>query len=268
MRAHSAFVALVMAALLCPRPARADECLDASEQGQLSKKDGKYRHAREQFRVCAQSSCPDVVVKDCVGWLEELDAKQPSISVEAKDATGQETSAVVVYVDGVKLADRLEGRAFDVDPGEHLLAFESADKKRIEKRIVLRESEKSRSIVIDFSTLAPSKPATKPPVQRSVTTTSDGGSTGATWWLAGAGVVAMGVGSYFLIAGRSDEKELADSCSPHCAHDDVDAVRNKYRIGGVTLGIGAVVVTAAVIIGLTSSSPSRSGRLQRFGFAF
>lgn len=262
---------MLVASTLCASPAFADECLSSSEAGQLARKDGKYKEARAEFRVCAEKSCPDVVVKDCVAWLEELEAKQPSVLVEARARNGEETGRVAVYVDGEKVADRLEGRPIELDPGEHLLVFESPEKQRIEQRIVVRESEKSRHISVDFSKLARPKPKALPPAEHTpapAPVEPSSGPPAASWWLGAAGIVAMGVGSYFLIAGKSDENDLEKSCSPRCPHDDVDAVRNKYRIGGITLGLGAVIVTASVILGVTSSPPARSGRLERFAITF
>lgn len=228
--------------------AETEACLVASEQGQLARKETKYLHARAQFRSCAQGVCPQAVRRDCAQWLDELDNAQPSVILQARDAAGRDTSAVVVRLDGEPFVDRVDGRALDVDPGEHVFTFASKQGVVLEQRVIVRESEKGRTIVADFSThRSVHVPSSTTSTRRSEERRIPAGS----WALGAVGVVGIGIGSYLLISGRIRESELEAECQPRCPHDDVDAVRRRYWSGGIALGVGGLALGAAVVIALS-----------------
>ena len=75
------------------------------------------------LRACVTPACPRLIRDDCADRLRAVDAAQPAILFEAKDASGAALTAVAVAVDGAPLADHLDGTAVLVDPGSHTFSF-------------------------------------------------------------------------------------------------------------------------------------------------
>jgi hypothetical protein len=102
-RAASTVISMSFVAALWPAPARADttkaQCIEANTKGQDLRRDGKLSMARDQFRVCADPSCPTIVRVDCTKRLDELEGAQPTIIFDARDGSGHDLSAVAVTVD-------------------------------------------------------------------------------------------------------------------------------------------------------------------------
>ena len=66
----------------------------------------------------------------------------PTVVFEAKDAAGAIVFAVKVKMDGDLLAERLQGSALPIDPGEHTFTFEVAGRPSVEKHLMIFEGEK------------------------------------------------------------------------------------------------------------------------------
>jgi hypothetical protein len=79
------------------------------------------------------------------------------------------------------------------------------------------------------------------------------------WILGGVGVVAAGAFAYFAVSGRSQETDLANTCSPRCPSDDVTGLRHSYLAADISWGVGVVSLGAAVLLALRSSGMFRSG---------
>ena len=221
--------------------ARADDkqaCIEAHASGQELRLDRHWMSAAQKFRECSATACPQPVTLDCTRWHEELRASIPSILVAVSTPDGVDTVEVGLMVDGVRVADRLTTTSLDVDPGEHTVRVERSPWAPVEKKIVVREREKDRRIALRFAPLGPPAATAEKPR-----------STFAGWALVGVGVAAAGTGAVFGVLGKVREDELAGSpCGQNgtCAHDDVDAVRRRYWVGGVVGGVGV----AATAVGL------------------
>ena len=127
------------------------ECLSASEASLKLGNDYKLRAERAQLLICASASCPNDIRKECLRRVDEVNLAIPSIVFEAKDAQGNDLSAVKVTMDGELLAERLRGIALPVDPGEHTFRFEVAGKPAIEKQLLIREAQKDRHETISVT---------------------------------------------------------------------------------------------------------------------
>src|SRR5580658_1231325 len=94
---------LVTAALARPLhasdPTTAD-CLSASEASLKLRGEHKLREARGQLLVCASASCPADVRNECVRRVDPVNAAIPTIIFEAKDAAGNDMSAVTITMHG------------------------------------------------------------------------------------------------------------------------------------------------------------------------
>ena len=154
----------VTAITLCGAdPARAADpttadCLSASENSLTLGSEHQLRAARAQLLVCAAASCPADVRKECTSRVADVNAAMPTIIFEARDAAGNDVSAVRVTMDGQRLAARLEGAPFSIDPGEHAFSFEMDGQPVVQKTFVIHESEKDRREVVVLG--APVAPAT------------------------------------------------------------------------------------------------------------
>jgi hypothetical protein len=119
-------LSVLAAAALVPAAAHADDreqCITSAEQAQTLRDEGKYRRAREQMLVCARDVCPAAIKSDCGKWLDTLDREAPTVVFGARDA-GKDVTDVKVSMDGVVVAERLDGKAQLVDTGEHTFTFE------------------------------------------------------------------------------------------------------------------------------------------------
>jgi hypothetical protein len=248
------FPSLSLLGLLVCAPARAaepntSECLAASEASIKAGNEHKLRQERQQLLVCAASSCPGEIRKECTRRVDEVNEAIPSLVFEAKDGGGNDLSDVKVTMDGEVLADHLDGSALSVDPGEHTFTFETPGQPAIEKQLVVREAEKQRHETIQFG--VPSSGAVDHPPEA----TAGGGLPGqkiAALVVGGVGVVGLGVGGAFGVMAISKKHHAEDICPSTCTDDagsqawsDAKKVGNISTIafiaGGVALAGGAVL---------------------------
>jgi hypothetical protein len=121
-------------------------CVVANERAQDERHEGALLRARQSLATCLASSCPDAVREDCAARLLDVDAAIPSVVLSAVDPAGNDLSAVRVRVDSHAFAERLDGVAMPMDPGEHRFAFEAHGLPPEETTVVLHEREKGRVV--------------------------------------------------------------------------------------------------------------------------
>jgi len=253
------WAAVCLGVLTLAGPARAgkmtrDQCVTASEDGQLAKMKGRLRVAREKFLSCSDQACPKVVRQDCSTSLEEVDKAMPSVVFGAHDGTGRDLTDVRVLVDGTELVAVLDGKAVEIDPGPHTLRFESDGLPPHEEEVLVREGEKSRVISVRLG-----KPVEKPaPVTGpSESASTDRSPAAATWVVGGLGAAALlGAGVVGIVA-LNQRSSLYDRCgrAGTCEKSEVDSVYRLYDISYVGAGIGgALLATSAVLFFTTSKS--------------
>jgi hypothetical protein len=157
-------VSLVAAAIGClitSAPASADiskeTCIESHSRGQDAKDQGKVSLARKLFLTCAQSACPALVQGDCARFADDLGRIQPTLSFVARDGAGNDLPDTTVYVDDALVATRLDdGKAYDVDPGKHVVKFSHDGKDQV-VTVVVGAGEKGRTISATFGA-APKAP--------------------------------------------------------------------------------------------------------------
>lgn len=127
-----------------------EECVDAHGRGQDAKEQGKLTLARKLFLTCAQSSCPQLVSNDCARFADDLGRMQPSVSLSARDGSGNDLPDTSVYIDDALIATRLDdGRPHDVDPGKHVIKFTNQGKDQV-VTIVIGAGEQGRAVAVTF----------------------------------------------------------------------------------------------------------------------
>ena len=233
-----------------------DECISASEDGQLLKVKGQLKAAREKLAQCSDKACPGAIRKDCEAALEELDKATPTIVFAAKDAKGRDLTAVTVSVDGDKLLEELDGKAIAIDPGKHDVRFEAEGLPPHQEKLVVREGEKARVVLVTIA----EKPKPRPK-QAEVKPGGHGPST-ATWVVGGIGAAALAGAGVIGFVALQKRSSLYDRCGKAgtCSKDDVDSVYRLYDISYVTAGIGGALLATGAVLYFTSSEPAAPGR--------
>ena len=244
------------------------QCIDANGKGQELRRDGKLSAAREQFRSCADASCPSILRDDCTRRLDELDRAQPAIVFDAKDGAGRDVVHVKVTVDDHPLADKLDGTPLQVNPGEHVFVFTVADQPPVTQTFVLKEGDKERRerIVLGQAVLAgaapsPGQSASSAAPQPGSETSGGGMGTQKILGLVagGLGVAGVAVGSIFGAMTLSQVSQQQTDCASttkcsnpsQAASDHSNATMDRtisivgFVAGGVLLAGGAALFFTA-----------------------
>jgi hypothetical protein len=249
-------------------PASADEkqaCVAASEKAQQLRSAGKLGDARDQLNICGRPECPKLVQQDCTQWMSELLATLPSVVPGAKDRKGRDVVDARVTVDGKVVTEVLDGKPIVIDPGVHTFVFESKGLPSVKEQVVVKPGEKNRIVTVTFATpddaVAPPPSSAAPPNAGAAADSSNGSSAPiAAYVLGGVGIVALGAALYFDLAASGDAHDLRSGCSPNCSQSDVDDVKTKYTIAGVTAGIGgALLITGIVLYFVHGKGSSKTG---------
>lgn len=230
------------------KPNEGRECVAAHEEGQVARRDAHLREARRRFVACASDACPLDVRKDCSAQLDEIDARLPSVIVDARDH-GISVADARVSVDGVVMAERLSGLALPMDPGAHTLRVECTGARVREQTILVNEGDKRTRFTVDCDD--GSAPAAKalpagPPQARSIPV--------GTWVLAGVAVAALASFGTFGALGQAKESSLATSCAPACTDHEVAPARTQFLIADVSLVAAVIAGAGALVIALWPDS--------------
>jgi hypothetical protein len=226
-------------------------CQQAYESSQLRRRNQQLIEARERLRACGAEACPAIIREDCVQWIGQVEAGIPSIVFEARTDAGP-VFDVSARIDGVLVASQFDGRPIELDPGLHTVTLERAGRSRVEQRVILREGEKNRLVVADWTTPKPAETAGSAAV---------GGTERGVRPLVyvTAGIAALGFADFAIAGalGNSLKSDLeANQCAPFCSHDTANAVRARYVIADIGLGIGvAELATTALLLLIPAGKP-------------
>lgn len=263
MRSPSAFdrrmwavaaVAAVAAIAGTPGLARADDkqvCIAAYDQTQTLRADGKLKAAREQAAACMRDACPAFMRTDCATWLREIDASQPTVVFEVRDAAGKEMSAVRVELDGKPWLEALDGSSKPVDPGQHTFHYVLAGGSAPDETVQIREGEKNRKLSAAFQKAAAS-PAPPPPPPPGDAVPSPARSeeaphrSVAPWIIGGVGLAGLAVGGILGGVVLHDKSIIDDPSQCNARVGLCTTAGASAEQGGRTLGPAS---TAAFIVG-------------------
>jgi len=236
-----------------PARARAEDqttCTKSYENAQILKKNRQFIGARRELLVCLRD-CPAVVQRECGRWFDGLESVIPSIVIHA-EARGEDRSDVKVEIDGKLLAERVDGKGIDVDPGQHDLTFTIGGFPPVKKNIVMHEGEQLRAIRVVFEKPeADGKTSSTVPTRRPVPSSV---------YVAG-GIGAAGIIAFAAFAGFASfqRDHYEQTCAPNCVDAAVDAVHTNFLVADISLGIGAAALVTGAVLWLTRPSvPARS----------
>lgn len=265
-RARTATLVLLAGVLAgWPGVANADakqECLASYDRAQTLIQSNKLVEAREQLLACGKSACPNFVADDCGKWLSDVDARTPTVVIDARSPDGQDAVDVTVEVDGKPFLTRIDGRALPLDPGEHTFRFQMPGARPIDRRFVIHESVKGRHIAVQFESTAadagaaPSAVASAAPALPSSSSPpaappSKSGVGAGVWVLGGIGLVGIGA---FAAFGLDYDRRLndLDGCKPNCDVSRTDRANVSRVIALVSAGVGVAALGTAAVLLLTS----------------
>jgi hypothetical protein len=246
---------------LAADPTTAD-CLAASDAANKLAAQHKLRAQRSQLLVCAASSCPGDIRKDCSSRVETLNAEIPTVIFDAKDPSGAELSAVKVTMDGEVLTERLEGTALSVDPGQHVFTFETQGQDPVSKTYVVQQAQKDRRELIAFVGSAPAVPAAPAPAPAPPPAPADRGEgLGTQKVLAlvagGIGIVGLGVGTAFGLVALSKKNDAQSACPASTCANQADASKwsdagSAGNISTIAFVVGGVAVAGGLVLWFTA----------------
>jgi hypothetical protein len=237
-----------------------EACIEAFETGQSAREEQDLVEARRRFLICSQEGCPAVLRRDCLSWVEQVDASFPSVVFRVVDELGRDVAAAQIYVDDELVAGRAEGWALPVAPGRRLFRAVVPGRRAVEQRAILAEGEKNRLIVFrlqpgegDRVALTP-RPAAPPEGRRPVPVIA----------LVAGGVGLAGIGTFGVlgVTGLGQARALRDECgvSRACTQGEVDAVRTRLIIADVALAVGVAALVTAAVVALARGPSARSIR--------
>jgi hypothetical protein len=237
----------------------------AAESAEKLREEKHLLHAREALLRCARETCPKIVRVDCLKWIAEVEAAQPTVVIRARDAGGHDLVDARVTLDGEVVASGLDGHALALDPGPHELRVDASSSGLEVRRetFVVSEGEKNRVVLVTLSLpVAPPPAASQAPTSVVVAPAPAPMASSSPWpWIAG-GVGAAGLATFvvFQLIAHSAYSDLEKGCgvTSTCPSRDVDPVRTKLVISGVGLGVGVLGIGAAAVLLATSPSSSIS----------
>jgi hypothetical protein len=230
----------------------ADACFSAAERAQPLLRQKRFREGRALLEICARDACPHSARSDCREWLAETIDAQSSVIVSAHEVRGDGDTRMVVDIHGVRaviddalVVDNADKTSISIDPGRHRLRVERPGVDPVVQDIDVREGEKSRVVDVYWhvADIAPSRPVP------------------ASVYVTGAiGLVTIGVGTYFEIAGFSERHTLDTSCraARSCSQAQVDFARTQIGVGDAAIGGGLLFLTSAAILYFTRPDAPRA----------
>jgi hypothetical protein len=240
-------------------------CLDAASQSQNLRDTHKLVEAREKLHICAQQACPAVVQEDCLTWLNAVEESLPTVVLTAKDGAGRDLVDVKVVADGQPLVSRLEGVALPMNPGPHVLHFETAGGVTLDQQVLVREGVKNQTVAVVLGTEAPATAGAAAPERTTAGSdptaqldTANASGHGSIRWrtvglvTGGAGIVGLGIGTLFGFRAISEKNSAHCDASGACDAGPLKNANSAASLstvgllaGGVLLAGGAALVLFA-----------------------
>jgi hypothetical protein len=211
-----------------------------------------------------------------------LEGKLTRVSIVVPAAA--RISGLEVQRDGAVVREGQWGVAVAVDPGAHEVSVTAPGKKSWRAKV--EASGAGKVVQVEVPSLEDAPPGatpaepTKPAPARSESTPAArpverrGGSPIVPLVLGGAGVVAIGIGSFFGVRALSLNSDSNANCDGNRCDATGFATREDARSAAtwstVLVGAGAALLVGAVVVWIVSPSATKSARFvpRGAGFAF
>jgi hypothetical protein len=248
-------------------PALADDtaaCLDASSKGQTMRDAHQLIEARDQFRACAQTSCPAVVRRDCTAWANELEQSVPTVVLALKDGAGHDVFDAHVTVDGKPFVDSLTGAATAIDPGAHTFRFVRTDGTMVDQQVLVGEGQRDVAVVAHLAPALESAPLVPGPTL--LPSPSEGTSSTARtvgWIVGGVGVAGLIVGGVFGGLAAADKGNGGCGANDKCTNwGAISNAKTAADVADVGLIAGGVLAATGGALVLFAHGPRKETALR------
>jgi hypothetical protein len=223
------------------------QCIDANEEAQDLRRDGRLLEAAARLAFCVAPSCPRLVREDCVERLRAVDDATPTLVLDATDDAGGDLPGLLVTLDDRPIP---AVGSIPVDPGAHRFVFESDGHATKRMTLVAREGEKERHV---RAMLAASAPSRKGNLQRPVALL-----------IGGVGLAGLAVGGLFAALAKSTYSHALggecggdpNACSA-AGESDGRSAQAQARVSTIALVSGGVLVATGAVLYLTAPGDVR-----------
>jgi hypothetical protein len=251
MRARS--VAVMAAVLLGAAPAIADdkeECAKAYTEGQSLRDEHKLIEARTRLRVCAQQTCASFMQNDCATWLAQVESRLPAIVLSAHTPAGDAITSATVTMDGATqpLASKLDGRAIDVNPGEHEFVFVGADGERAVVKVIVPEGEHAQKVAATLGSAAVIVAPRETETRVSTTPTTTANPVRTVGFVVGAfGLASLAAGGVLGLVAATTK---SSKCQPDntCVPGTVSTLYTEATASTATVIAGVALVATGIVL--------------------
>jgi hypothetical protein len=230
-------------------------------------KQGKFASAWSSFKealVTAQRDGRAERVEYAKKHLAVVEPKVSKITIEVPSETNE--PGLTVSLDGAPLGDAAWGVGMPVDPGAHQVTASAPNKQSYEQTVQVDNG--STSLKIPKLEPVPGSAAPiavdQDVVKKPVTEVAPHGKSSQRtvgFIVGGAGIVALGVGSYFGLHAMSKWSDRKDNCNRNCteaAKSAGDDAKSAALISDIGFGVGIVAagVGTYLVLSAKSSEPS------------
>lgn len=225
-------------------------CVESHVLAQSQRLEGRLVESQQSLQVCAHESCPEIVQRDCVRWLEESRSEVPTVVFEASERGRALRDVTVTQADRV-LAESIDGTAVALDPGSYDFVFTTADGRRQTLEVLIRQGDHNRAIAVDFAapeTVDATWVLRVPPSAR-----VSGGITLA------ATALSAGLGASALLGQANALGDCAPSCSERRSRGIATRAALADVSGGVALAAGVVTFVLVARASGRERAPTREG---------
>jgi hypothetical protein len=258
MRAVSCATLLALVAM--SSGALADEkenCAAAYTDGQSLRDAHKLVEARAKLRACSQPACASFMQRDCAQWLEQVEQGLPSVVLIAHTASGAAVVDATVVIDDAPtpVATRLDGRAIDVDPGEHRFTFTTPGGDRVVVTSVVVEAEHAQKVVGTIGAMPGVTGGAGGDEAHAAATSSPLRTFG--FVVGGLGVASLVTGAVFGIVAMASKGSSCDATGQCSPAGTVSKLTTEANVSTATLVAGGVLAAAGLTM-VILGSPQRS----------
>jgi hypothetical protein len=238
------------------------ECYE--KQGKLASAWSSFKEAQVQ----AQRDGRPERVEYAKKHIAAIEPKLSKITIAVPSDAN--TPGLSVQLDGAELGSAAWNLAVPIDPGSHELSAAAPSKLTYDKHFEIAASSPSTTLTIPKLDDAPVTPAAAPPraidpdvEKKAVPSEAAPGNSSRTvgYVLLGAGVVGVGVGSYFGLHAFSKWTERKDDCAHGCTPDAKtagDAASSSALISDIGFGVGLIAAGVGTYLILSPKHESEA----------
>ncbi|MFO0760559.1 MAG: PEGA domain-containing protein [Byssovorax sp.] len=223
--------------------------------------------ARDLFEGVVREPVPDGAPEqwhkahdDASKELSALDTRIPGVILSIRNAPPE---GAAVTLDGKPLPVTALRAPIRLNPGEHAFAVSAPGRRNAAEKVKLTEGDELRKIELTLAPLAPSAPATTPPIAPPPPVAPP--ARGPLWpsfvaFGVGAAGIAAGAITGVIAKGRADEVK-ANCIDGHCLRSDADKASSATTLASAstaTFIVGGAAAAAGVALVLLRPGGSSS----------